>query len=133
MDRKLRAEVRETQKRVKEAALSLQKAADKAAKIAKATKEEIRSSKEVKEVSVKAGEALKAIGAAAKVASSAVAAGASGLGSTREVKKVQSKAADAARSAAGVAKSATKVAGETVRTTARRKAAEVKEKVTDKS
>ena len=42
MDRKLRAEVQETQKKVKEAALSLQKAADKAAKIAKATKEEIR-------------------------------------------------------------------------------------------
>ena len=51
MDRKLRDEMRETQKRVKEAALSLQKAADKAAKIAKATKEEIRRSKEVKEVS----------------------------------------------------------------------------------
>ncbi|HKN50375.1 MAG TPA: hypothetical protein VJ010_09140, partial [Actinomycetota bacterium] len=68
MDRKLRDEIRETQKRVKEAALSVQKAADKAAKIGKATKEEIRRSKEVKEVRVKAGEALKAIGAAAKVA-----------------------------------------------------------------
>src|SRR5712692_378694 len=127
MDRKLRSEVRDTQKMVKEAAVSLQKAADKAAKIAKATREELRRSKEVHEASAKAGEALKAIGAAAKAATTVIAAGASGLGQTREVKKAQSKAAEAARSAAEVAKTATKVAGETVRTTARRKAAEVKE------
>lgn len=126
---KLKSEFRDSQKLVKDAAISLQKAADKAAKIARSTKDEISRSKEVKDARTQAGDALKAIGAAAKVASMAIAAGASGLTQTREVKKAQSKTAGAARSTVEVAKTATKVAGDTVRTTARRKAAEVKEKV----
>ena len=129
VDRKqLKSEYRDTQKLVKDAAVSLQKAADKAGKIARSTKDEIRRSKEVKDAKVQAANALKAIGTAAKVASSAIAAGAAGLSQTREVKKAQSKAAGAARSTVGVAKTATKVAGDT----ARRKASEVKEKVAEK-
>src|SRR2546421_353893 len=83
VDRKLRAEFRDTQKLVKDAAVSLQKAADKAAKIARSTKEEIRRSKEVHEARTQAGEALRAIGAAAKAASSTIAAGATGLTQAR--------------------------------------------------
>jgi hypothetical protein len=128
VDRKLRSEFQQTQKLVKDAAVSLQKAADKAAKIAKATKEEIGRSKEVHEARSKAGDALKAIGAAAKAASATIAAGASGVTQAKEVKKAASKTADAARAAGEVTKTATKVAGET----ARRKAAVVKDKVTEK-
>ncbi|MGH2717988.1 MAG: hypothetical protein ACRDJU_05355 [Actinomycetota bacterium] len=128
-DPKIKAERKDASRLVKDAAASLKKAADEAGRIAKSTTEGIRGSKEVHEAQAQAGEAVKAIEAAAKAATVAIAAGVAGLSKNEDVRRVASKTVD-------VAKAAGKVAGDTVKktaTTAGRKAAEVKDKVTDKN
>lgn len=129
VDRKLKAEVKDTQKLVMEAAVSLRKAADRAAKIASSTKDDIRKSKELHEAQASATAAIKAIEAAAKAASLTIAAGVAGLTHAEEMRKVASRTADAARSGVEVAKTATKVA----KKAASRKPSKVKEAVVDKS
>lgn len=128
-DRKLKAEVKDTQKLVRDAAVSLKKAADRAAKIASSTRDDIRKSKEIHEAQTSAMAAIKAIEAAAKAASLTIAAGVAGLGQAEEMRKVASKTADVARSSVGVAKTATKAA----KNAATRKASKPKDEPAEKS
>jgi hypothetical protein len=123
VDRKLKADVKDAQKLVMDAAVSLKKAADRAAKIASSTKDDIRKSKELHEAQASAMAAIKAIEAAAKAASLSIAAGVAGLGQAEEVRKVASKTADVARSGVEVAKTATKAA----KNVASRKASKAKD------
>lgn len=131
-DPKLKSELKETQKHLRDAISSLKKAADRAGHIARATGDELRHSKEFQDAHVQAGDAIKAMEAAAKAATRVLAAGAVGISQSDEMKKVAAKTAGVARSTVEVARTAGKAASGAVRSgaaTAGRKAAEVKDKV----
>jgi len=131
VDPKLKSELKETQKHLRDAVSSLRKAADRAGHIAKATGDEFRHSQEFQDAHTQAGDAIKAMESAAKAATRVLAAGAAGISKSDEVKKVAAKTAVVARSTVEVAKSAGKAASGAVRSSAAsagRKAAEAKEK-----
>jgi ABC-type transporter Mla subunit MlaD len=125
-DRKMKTELKDASRLVKDAAASLRKAADEAAQIAKTTRDSIRGSKEVHEAQAQAGEAIKAIEAAAKAASTAIAAGVAGLSHSPEMKNIAHKTADAART--GVEAARTGVEAARAATKAATKAAETRVK-----
>jgi hypothetical protein len=122
-DRKVKTELKDASRLVKDAAASLRKAADEAAQIAKTTRDSIRGSKEVHEAQAQAGEAIKAIEAAAKAASTAIAAGVAGLSRSPEMKNIAHKTAGAARTGVEAARAATKAATKAAETRVKARAA----------
>lgn len=118
VDPKLKSELKETQRHLKDAVSSLRKAADRAGRIAKATGDELRHSKEFSAAHNQAGDAIKAMESAAKAATRVLAAGAAGIGKSDEVKKAAAKTAGVARSTVEVAKVAGKVGSGAVRAAA---------------
>lgn len=131
--RKLRKEYEEAQKLVKEAAVSLRKAADRAARVARTTGRQIGRSKEVAEARKQARQALKAIAAAGKVALETTARGAKSLRDTKEVKRASVSTRRAAKSTVRATKTASRSAGAAAKksaATARRKASAARKKRT---
>lgn len=129
-NRRLRKEYAETQSMVKDAATSLRKAADRAAKVARVTGGKIGRSKEVRDARKQGAEALRAIAAAAKVVFESAAAGAKTLRSSKEVKKAGTKTRQAARSTAKTTRSATRTATKAAGSTARSSVKSARRRVT---
>jgi hypothetical protein len=127
-NRRLRREFADTQKLVKDAAASLRKAADRAAKVARSTGRDIGKSKEMRDARKQARLALSAMAAAAKVAFDTASKGARSLRETREVKKATSRTRKAARSTVKTTKTATKAAGSRAKRAARSARSRVQER-----